>query len=121
MTLDNDSTTAPLMARGEQSERLQVWQCIGCGKIEAPQPCIGVCQDRKIELVFADKYEEVLGQLNVARQAAQAAMALVRRLAWTTPREGEWEHSYRALQQQARDLLAGHTRDTAVTQALQRG
>ena len=22
-----------------------VWQCIGCGRIEAPQPGIGVCQD----------------------------------------------------------------------------
>jgi len=25
--------------------RLNAWQCIGCGKIEAPQNCIGVCRD----------------------------------------------------------------------------
>jgi hypothetical protein len=27
---------------------VKAWQCIGCGKIEAPQACIGVCQDRKV-------------------------------------------------------------------------
>ena len=30
---------------------IQAWQCIGCGKIEAPQTCVGVCRDRKILLV----------------------------------------------------------------------
>ncbi|MCC7483399.1 MAG: hypothetical protein IT529_00285 [Burkholderiales bacterium] len=118
MTWDNDPSAAPLLARGGEGERVQAWQCIGCGKIEAPRPCIGVCQDRKIELVHADRYDEVLGQLKRARQAAQAAITLVRRLARTTPREGEWEHSYRALQQQARDLLAEDARDTTETRAL---
>jgi hypothetical protein len=27
---------------------IQAWQCIGCGRIEAPQTCVGVCRDRKI-------------------------------------------------------------------------
>jgi hypothetical protein len=35
-----------------------------------------------------------------------ALSMLVRRLASTTPRNGEWEQSYRALQAQARALLA---------------
>ena len=30
------------------AEYIQAWQCIGCGKIEAPQLCIGVCRDRKV-------------------------------------------------------------------------
>ena len=32
------------------------WQCIGCGRVDAPQPCIGVCQDRKVELIAAGDY-----------------------------------------------------------------
>jgi uracil-DNA glycosylase len=27
---------------------VKAWQCVGCGKIEAPQTCIGICQDRKV-------------------------------------------------------------------------
>jgi hypothetical protein len=26
------------------SERIKVWQCIGCGRIDSPQNCIGVCE-----------------------------------------------------------------------------
>jgi hypothetical protein len=42
---------------------VKAWQCIGCGKIEAPQTCIGVCQDRKVEFVYAFEHEEALAQL----------------------------------------------------------
>ena len=31
----------------------KAWQCIGCGRIEAPQPCLGICEDRKVEFVYA--------------------------------------------------------------------
>jgi hypothetical protein len=88
------------------SEHIKAWQCIGCGKIEAPQTCIGICQDRKVEFVYAFEHEDALAQLALARAQVSALLALVRRLAWTKPREREWEHSYRALQEQARELLA---------------
>jgi hypothetical protein len=32
------------------TEVIEAWQCIGCGKLEAPQNCIGACQDRRVEL-----------------------------------------------------------------------
>jgi hypothetical protein len=79
-------------------ERLKVWQCIGCGKIEAPQPCIGVCRDRKAELVYGDDYDSLGAETNALRE-------LARLIASITPREGEWESSYRALQRRARELL----------------
>jgi hypothetical protein len=28
------------------AERIKAWQCIGCGRIEGAQPCIGICEDR---------------------------------------------------------------------------
>jgi hypothetical protein len=42
------------------TKRVMAWQCIGRGKIEAPQTCIGVCQDRKVEFVCASEHEEPL-------------------------------------------------------------
>jgi hypothetical protein len=88
------------------NEYIKAWQCIGCGRIEAPQNCIGICQDRKVEFVYAFDHEDTLAQLELARGKVSALSALVRRLASTKPREHEWEHSYRALQEQARALLA---------------
>lgn len=87
------------------SERMTAWQCIGCGRIEAPQPCIGVCQDRKVEFVYAGDYDEALAELGRVRDRVEALAALVRQIAHTTPRSGEWEHTYRALQERARRLL----------------
>jgi hypothetical protein len=108
------------------TEPIPAWQCIGCGRIEAPQTCIGVCQDRRVEFVYASEYAETEAELAAVRSAletaeraldaAQAKLAtilrerdaldaLTRRLAFSLPRAGEWERSYRALQAQARDAL----------------
>ena len=93
---------------------VKAWQCIGCGKIEAPQTCIGVCQDRKVEFVYAFDHEEALAQLKVARQQAEALGALVRRLARTHPHNDASEHSYRALQGQARTAVSRKPAMTAI-------
>jgi hypothetical protein len=85
--------------------QVTAWQCIGCGRIEGAQPCIGVCQDRKVDFVYASEHAEVLLQLKHAHLQAGAMMALIRQLAHTTPRKGEWERTYRALQTRARRTL----------------
>lgn len=92
-------------------EHVKAWQCIGCGKIEAPQTCVGICQDRRVEFVYADEFEETRAELARERRRAQALEALVRQLARTTPTAGGWERSYRALQEQARGTLAALARD----------
>jgi len=94
-----------MSAREPHVERLTAWQCIGCGRLEGPQPCIGVCQDRRIELVRAADHDAVLERAARAEQRAAVLGEFVRRLATTTPREGEWERGYRALQARARELL----------------
>lgn len=78
--------------------RIKGWQCIGCGKVEAPQPCIGVCQDRPVELVDAANYD-------LAVERIRALEAWLSKVVLITPRDGEWERSYRVLQQQAREVL----------------
>ena len=84
---------------------ITAWQCIGCGRLEAPQNCIGICQDRKVELVSAWDHAEALVALDDANERIAALQAIVAKLAHTTPREGTWKDSYLALQLQARKLL----------------
>ena len=86
-------------------ETISAWQCIGCGRIEAPQTCIGVCQDRRVEFVHVVKHRQVSAELEATRHERDALRALVRTLASSRPRDGEWERSYRALQGQARALV----------------
>jgi hypothetical protein len=88
------------------TEYIQAWQCIGCGKIEAPQPCIGVCRDRKILMVAKDEHERVAEELAQARVLVRTAIDMLGRVVHSTPREGQWERSYRALQEQARTAIA---------------
>ena len=87
------------------AETISAWQCIGCGRIEAPQTCIGVCQDRRVEFVHAAEHAETEVELEATKRERGALLALVRRLALSRPRDGEWERSYRALQDQARGLI----------------
>lgn len=85
---------------------VQAWQCIGCGRIEAPQPCIGVCQDRKVRFVYAGEHEEALKRARRAERQADILKDLARRLAFVNPQGGQWEPCYRAMQSRARRVLA---------------
>jgi hypothetical protein len=77
-------------------ERRKVWQCIGCGRIEDPRPCVGICQDRTEEYVLAAEHD----------RAVEALARVVRTIALTTPREGEALRHWKALQERARSALA---------------
>lgn len=83
---------------GYMVETIEGWRCIGCGKVEAPRPCIGVCQDRRVELVLAEDYATLAWRV----AQLEEALALIARV---TPRPGQLEASWRALQQRARSLL----------------
>jgi hypothetical protein len=85
------------------TERVKAWQCIGCGRIEAPQTCVGVCEFNRIEMIYAFEHEQAL---EAERARCARFEALVRQLARITPRAGEWERSYRALQEQAKRAVA---------------
>ena len=87
------------------TDYIQAWQCIGCGRIEAPQTCLGVCRDRKILMVAKDDHDRVTGELAQARVQVEAAIAMLSRVVHSTPRGDQWERSYRALQEQAREAI----------------
>ena len=79
-------------------ETLKVWQCVGCGRIDHPQPCVGICSDRRQELVYASDYADALERIESLEE-------LLRRIAFTNPRDGQWEPAWRALQRDARQAL----------------
>lgn len=76
-------------------ERRKVWECIGCGRIDDPQPCVGICRDAKVEYVLAADHDRALSAL----------LDVVRAIAATTPRAGEAERHWKALQERARKAL----------------
>jgi hypothetical protein len=88
------------------TDYLQVWQCIGCGRIEAPQPCIGVCKDRKVFMVGRDEHERLLAEHEALRQRLARAHAMLQRFGLARPREDQWERSWHALQNELREVLA---------------
>ena len=80
------------------TERIEAWQCIGCGRIEATATCVGICQDVPITVVSAADHDAVLRELAALR-------LFLRQLVHTSPRGGEWERSYRTVQERAARLL----------------
>lgn len=95
------------------TDYVNAWQCIGCGKIEAPQPCVGVCKDQRVQFVYAEDYELALSRA----QAAEAALDLLRKLARTQPRDDGWRDSYLAFQQEARRLLSEEAHEISLAAA----
>ena len=79
-------------------ERIHGWRCIGCGKVDAPRTCIGVCQDKRVELVLAEDYAELAWRV----EQLEEALALI---AHISPKPEKLEASWAALQARARALL----------------
>lgn len=80
----------------ESVDRVKVWQCVGCGKIDGPAPCVGICRDVKVEYVLAADHDRAIAALE----------EVVRTIALTTPREGEALRHWRALQERAKRALS---------------
>jgi hypothetical protein len=77
------------------------WWCAGCGNVDMPQPCLGVCVWRPAEWVNLARYEEQLSYLRGAR----ALQRFTAQAAAVVPREGQWERNWTALRAQARAAL----------------
>jgi len=91
------------------TERYPAWQCVGCGRIDGPQPCVGICRDRKVELVDATELDRANARIAELEHRANARIAELERLlqvlAHTTPHADAWERSWRELQVRARAVL----------------
>lgn len=87
------------------TDYIQAWQCIGCGRIEAPQPCIGVCKDRKVYFIGRDEHERALAEAAALRETLATVQARLQRFVLAKPHAGQWERSWSALQSELRETL----------------
>ncbi len=87
------------------AETMIVWRCQDCGGVDAPQECIDVCIWGPADWVDAASYESQRSRAAGDREVEQSLAALLRRFTFATPRAGQWERSWRAIQSQARLAL----------------
>ena len=83
-------------------DTLTAWQCIGCGALEAPAECMGVCQYRAVQVLDLPQHQRCVA---ANRQQHIQLQALLRQLANTHPHPGREADVLRAFQQQAKQLL----------------
>lgn len=88
------------------TQYIQAWQCIGCGKIEAPQTCIGVCRDVKVWFIGKDEHEAALADIAQLKAQLEHANSMLLRFEHAKPRKGQWEASWQALQAQVHEVRA---------------
>jgi hypothetical protein len=95
------------------TDYLQAWQCIGCGRVEAPQTCLGVCQDRKVLLIGKAAHEQALAEAAHLRALLATTAAKLARFARCTPHPDRHEAAFVALQVEVRELHAALERELA--------
>ena len=87
-------------------EVITTWACDSCGRIEAPQPCIGVCVRPETQMVPAPQHHAVLERAAEARRGLDRLAPPLRQLAWSTPRPGRADEYRRAVRAGARVALS---------------
>jgi len=85
-------------------EVIDGWQCIGCGRVEASRPCVGICQDRRARFVDLDDFLAAIDRMENAQAEAATLAAFVAQIASLRPREGHVESSFAAIQARARAI-----------------
>jgi hypothetical protein len=105
------------------ADTVVVWRCRDCGGLDAPQPCIGVCIWRPAVWVDATWHESMRTRAVADREGERSLTGLLGRLAFATPRAGQWEQSLRVLQLQAQraldSLSAGPAGDAGTSEVKQ--
>jgi hypothetical protein len=101
------------------SERLRALFCIGCGRVDVPQSCVGACDERLVDLVFARDHDVALLEVAKLDRAARMLREVVLQLVSALPApsssqtssgasggpEVDWEETRQTLQTQARSAL----------------
>jgi hypothetical protein len=85
----------------EEVDRITAWRCVTCGWTEAARECLGICIRNRVDFVNADEYDDVSAQYDQAHRQMGELAAVVRQLAWVTPRSGEEESTWQSLRSQA--------------------
>jgi len=69
-------------------EIIEGWQCPGCGKIEVPASCMGMCADVRVALVSAENYAAAIQRAERAERECRELRSLLGELAGAVPVDG---------------------------------
>jgi hypothetical protein len=86
-------------------ESLLLWSCIGCGAMGNSQPCVGICDYRKLEIVSAEEYADAFEMVSELMDQIEQLTAMAQLIASVSGDRSNSESTYRSLQARARDLL----------------
>jgi hypothetical protein len=89
----------------EEVDRITAWRCLTCGWTEAARECLGVCVRNRVNFVAANEYDDVSAQYDEANRQMSELAAVVRQVAWVTPRPGEEERTWQSLRSRAETAL----------------
>jgi hypothetical protein len=88
----------------QPAEQTRTWWCAD-GGIDAPQPCLGICVWRPVQWANLTDYQSERERILAERERERRLRNLLRRIASVTPRSGQWEQNWNALQATAQHLL----------------
>lgn len=95
----------PNNVQQELPECLTLWFCIGCGAMGNTELCLASCDFRKLVIVSAAIYADLLEMTEHLDDEVERLGKLVRQIASLTPDESGWETTYYRLQRRAREAL----------------
>ena len=114
---DDDWATLPRAARralrypvppAPEVEVVEAWGCPDCGRIDAPQPCLGVCVRLPVLMTNASRYHDLAADIADLRAADRRLTAVVRLVATVRPRPGHEQATRAALIRRARYGFSTH-------------
>jgi hypothetical protein len=89
----------------EEVDRIPAWRCATCGWTEAARDCLGICVRERVDFVPAEEYDDVSAEYDQAHLQVAELAAIVRQLAWVTPRSAEAEHTWESLHSRAQTAM----------------
>jgi ferredoxin len=66
------AATEPSEEAAEDDGVVRAWGCAACGRVEAPQPCLGICVRHPVDFVRADLHRHALAREATATGALTA-------------------------------------------------
>jgi hypothetical protein len=101
-----DAPATSVVAEDEETEPVVTWWCPRCGGIDAPQPCIGVCISRPVEWANRQDFDRVRDRRASLLDQLRELTDVARALGFVTPRSGQEERNWQALQARASQALS---------------
>ena len=86
-------------------EVIEGWGCPRCGRVDAPQPCLGICIRRPGLVADVTEFREYAAQAEEAAETDRSLSAFAHVVAGVHPRPGREQQTVEGLRSRAKVLL----------------